>query len=180
MWRPRVVRPEARPAGLLARPCAPRAPAPTRHQPPDRAAPRPPLPRMGAGRVPQLRRGEHHILRRHPHCGGCAACCVCVCVCVCVCALSAGLPGRLLILRGWACLRSWRVGLPAGCLMRHAKEPLRAPQQEPLSRPLPARPVRCPLPAGNRDQNVVKCPCCESQLTFDAPKRQVTVTELAG
>ena len=35
-------------------------------------------------------------------------------------------------------------------------------------------------PAGNRDKNVVKCPCCESQLTFDADKRQVTVTELAA
>jgi hypothetical protein len=34
--------------------------------------------------------------------------------------------------------------------------------------------------AGNRDKNVVKCPCCESQLTFDADKRQVTVSELAA
>lgn len=34
--------------------------------------------------------------------------------------------------------------------------------------------------AGNRDKNVVKCPCCESQLTFDANERLVTVTEAAA
>lgn len=33
---------------------------------------------------------------------------------------------------------------------------------------------------GNRDKNVVKCPCCESQLTFDANERLVTVTEAAA
>lgn len=38
----------------------------------------------------------------------------------------------------------------------------------------------CPPPAGARDKQVVKCPCCESQLEFDATESKVTVTELAS
>ena len=48
---------------------------------------------------------------------------------------------------------------------------------EPTGVPLLSALLPC---AGNRDKNVVKCPCCESQLTFDADKRQVSVTELAA
>ncbi|KAL4449524.1 hypothetical protein ABPG77_007168 [Micractinium sp. CCAP 211/92] len=34
--------------------------------------------------------------------------------------------------------------------------------------------------AGSREKNVVKCPCCESQLTFDAKEKEVVVTQLGN
>ncbi|KAL4443897.1 hypothetical protein ABPG75_011634 [Micractinium tetrahymenae] len=33
---------------------------------------------------------------------------------------------------------------------------------------------------GSRDKNVVKCPCCESQLTFDAQEKEVVVTQVGN
>jgi len=33
---------------------------------------------------------------------------------------------------------------------------------------------------GSRTQNVVKCPCCESQLTFDADKKVVSVNQVGN
>lgn len=40
---------------------------------------------------------------------------------------------------------------------------------------------RCSLTVeGNREENVVSCPCCESKLTFDRKRRAVAVTEVTA
>lgn len=91
---------------------------------------------------------------------------------------------RLPLLLGWI-LASWLQGRKAG--RRHPPAPRN-------SQPPRKQQATCPNCAevnttyfgailgvdGNRDQSVVKCPCCESQLTFDAKQRQVSVTELAS